>query len=229
MDMSATSTTASAAAATNSAMSMSMGDSSSCKVSALHNGAGQMLWNWNTIDTCFISSSWHVTSSGMFAGSCIGVILLVMSLEFLRRTVKEYDSYLVRTHAIKREASSDGKDSGFDNGFRPNVFQQAFRAFLHMVQFAVAYFVMLSVHCPPALPISYFGTLYCGILANLQMDSLAMYYNGYLIICIFIGAFLGAFIFQWEVLGRIIHNRPFGIEGEEKKCSVWNPIRTHMQ
>lgn len=39
-----------------------------------------------------------------------------------------------------------------------------------MLQFAVAYFVML----------------------------LAMYYNGYLIICIFIGAFLGYFIFSWE-------------------------------
>ena len=30
---------------------------------------------------------------------------------------------------------------------------------------------------------------------------LAMYYNGYIIICIFIGAYLGSFIFQWETLG----------------------------
>lgn len=29
-----------------------------------------------------------------------------------------------------------------------------------------------------------------------------MYYNGYIIICIFIGAFIGAFIFQHEALGR---------------------------
>lgn len=28
-----------------------------------------------------------------------------------------------------------------------------------------------------------------------------MYYNGYIIICIFIGAFLGSFVFQWEMLG----------------------------
>ncbi len=28
-----------------------------------------------------------------------------------------------------------------------------------------------------------------------------MYYNGYLIISIFIGAFLGAFLFHWEPLG----------------------------
>lgn len=33
------------------------------------------------------------------------------------------------------------------------------------------------------------------------IDRLAMYYNGYIIICIFIGAFVGAFVFQWEVLG----------------------------
>ncbi|KAI1658071.1 hypothetical protein F4813DRAFT_357254 [Daldinia decipiens] len=42
-----------------------------------------------------------------------------------------------------------------------------------MVQFAVAYFVML----------------------------LAMYYNGYIIISIFVGAYIGAFIFHWEYLG----------------------------
>lgn len=29
-----------------------------------------------------------------------------------------------------------------------------------------------------------------------------MYYNGYIIICIFIGAFLGGFVFQWETLGN---------------------------
>lgn len=29
-----------------------------------------------------------------------------------------------------------------------------------------------------------------------------MYYNGYIIICIFIGAFLGSFVFTWDTLGR---------------------------
>jgi copper transporter 1 len=28
-----------------------------------------------------------------------------------------------------------------------------------------------------------------------------MYYNGYIIICIFIGAYLGSFIFHWETIG----------------------------
>ncbi|KAF2853659.1 Ctr-domain-containing protein [Plenodomus tracheiphilus IPT5] len=157
-----------------------------CKIS--------MLWNWNTIDTCFISKSWHIRSKGMFAGSCIGVILLVLSLEFLRRAGKEYDRYIVTQHiksigsrgVTTSSASSEnsvGKTPGATTApatcipitaarFRPSVLQQAVRALLHMLQFAVAYFVML----------------------------LAMYYNGYFIICIFIGAFLGYFVFGWESL-----------------------------
>ncbi|ORY12632.1 Ctr copper transporter [Clohesyomyces aquaticus] len=157
-----------------------------------------MLWNWYTIDACFLSSSWHITSKGMFAGSCIGVILLVLVLEFLRRAGKEYDRFLLAQHirslsiptpassasshncstaAVAKAATSSTAPT--PNGtyqpirestFRPNVMQQAIRALLHMLQFAVAYFIML----------------------------LAMYYNGYIIICIFIGAYLGYFVFGWE-------------------------------
>ena len=129
-----------------------------------------MLWNWNTIDSCFISSSWHVTSTAMFAGSCIGTVLLVVTLELLRRAVKEYDAFLVRqrrtrlAHSAITTASSGAQPKTVaspsseelvhgaapdEQSFRPNVFQQAVRAFLHMLQFAVAYFVMLSVPCAP--------------------------------------------------------------------------------
>jgi copper transporter 1 len=54
--------------------------------------------------------------------------------------------------------------------FRPTLLQQAIRAAIHMATFAVAYFVML----------------------------LAMYYNGYIIISIFIGAYIGYFLFGYE-------------------------------
>jgi len=126
----------------------------------------------------------------MFAGSCIGVILLVMSLEFLRRASKEYDRYIAKQAQLKQQGhgqetintpadNGSGKspvrvtvtaNGGSTRKFRPNVFQQVIRALFHMVQFAVAYFIML----------------------------LAMYYNGYIIICIIIGAFLGSFVFSWE-------------------------------
>lgn len=122
----------------------------------------------------------------MFAGSCIGVILLLITLEALRRAGKEYDRYIVNqylakhapTTAVASSASSDNSKTpataadpaSTGQRFRPSIVQQAIRALLHMLQFAVAYFVML----------------------------LAMYYNGYIIICIFIGAYLGYFICGWE-------------------------------
>lgn len=155
-----------------------------------------MLWNWNVLDACFISESWHIKSKGMFAGSCIGVILLVVFLEFLRRAAKEYDHFIItqysKTLAPTTVASSASSSDVIATGtnkdpvaegaalparvdaakakFRPTMVQQAIRALLHTCAFAVAYFVML----------------------------LAMYYNGYFIICIFIGAYIGYFIFGWE-------------------------------
>jgi solute carrier family 31 (copper transporter), member 1 len=129
----------------------------------------------------------------MFAGSCIGVLLLVLVLELLRRAGKEYDRYIIAQYtrslasqntpgiassssssstasAGKRATSTAAATPPQSQPFRPNVLQQSMRALLHMVQFAVAYFIML----------------------------LAMYYNGYILICIFIGAYLGYFIFGWE-------------------------------
>jgi solute carrier family 31 (copper transporter), member 1 len=145
----------------------------------------------------FISRTWRITSTGMFAGSCIGVICLVFSLEFLRRLGKEYDKYLLRDHErqLYRRTTSGSSEEPLNNtdrsrdgksvavtglqrhrhqqAFKPNMLQQSIRALLHMLQFGVAYFIML----------------------------LAMYYNGYVIICILIGALLGSFIFNWETLG----------------------------
>ncbi|KAK4186484.1 Ctr copper transporter family-domain-containing protein [Podospora australis] len=178
MGMTATVTSAITSAATAAAAAVSstptsgmgggghsMGSGNGCKIS--------MLWNWNTIDSCFIASSWKITSSGMFAGSCIGVVLLVMVLELLRRSAKEYDRFLLKKAAVAAASTDDKGGDILGKGYRPNVLEQAIRALLHCAQFAVAYFVML----------------------------LAMYYNGYIIICIFIGAYLGSFVFHWEPIG----------------------------
>ncbi|KAI4122129.1 MAG: hypothetical protein LQ338_005987, partial [Usnochroma carphineum] len=200
----ATSTASASSGMSMSGMGMGMGGGShACKIS--------MLWNWYTIDACFISSTWQITSKGKFAGSCIGVICLVIVLECLRRLQREYDAFLVKQYrarsaqnlasihkspsetplhpdveannAVKTDSSNILVNSTFENArapgdqsflkqrrLVPTVFQQAVRALIHMLQFAVAYFIML----------------------------LAMYYNGYIIISIIIGAFLGSFIFSWE-------------------------------
>ncbi|KAI2792027.1 hypothetical protein POX_b02060 [Penicillium oxalicum] len=159
-----------AQASSTSATRMEMDMGNSCKIS--------MLWNWNTVDSCFISDSWQITSNAMFAGCCIGVIILVIVLEFLRRLGKEYERFLLRSH--KQRLQQLGSEaftaveplcgSNTMQTFNPTIPQQSVRALLHTVQFAVAYFIML----------------------------LAMYYNGYFLICILIGAYIGSFVFSWE-------------------------------
>jgi len=126
----------------------------------------------------------------MFAGSCIGVILLVMSLEFLRRASREYHRYILSQAKPKQQLHNSPMSRSLSDNvsakvttaanittvgasarkFRPDILQQVIRALFHMVQFAVAYFIML----------------------------LAMSYNGYIMISIIIGAFLGFFVFSWE-------------------------------
>lgn len=162
-----------------------------------------MLWNWYTIDACFLSSSWQITSHGAFAATCIGVILMVVALEALRRLGKEYDEHIQRDFAARvalianggvapvvaavavAGSSSSSSPAACPAGpgagaggealvpqtvtFRASPLQQFVRAVIHAVTFGLAYIVML----------------------------LAMYYNGYIIICILIGALLGKFFCDW--------------------------------
>ena len=123
-----------------------------------------------------------------------------MLLEFIRRVQREWDAYVLGRQSwhlsspTVRQASSSSSGSDDEGGKTPNartsavkiegesgegkervggalLFAQTIRAFIYTCQFAVAYIVML----------------------------LAMYYNGYIIICIFIGAFLGHFTFGWDL------------------------------
>lgn len=141
-----TTTMAAMSAATSSSMGGMGGmGGGKCKIS--------MLINYNTIGACFISDEWKITSTGMFAGSCIGVVVMSIFLEFLRRSVKEFDKYLVKQHISKHSTSVvstavDGKETQESKGdvvppFRPNFWQQGIRAALHTAQFTVAYFIML--------------------------------------------------------------------------------------
>lgn len=167
-----------------------------------------MLWNWYTIDACFLSSSWQITSKGAFAATCIGVVLMVVALEALRRLGKEYDEHIQRDFAarvalianggvapvvatvvagpsaagvVSCPAGAAGGGAGSGNGgaveamapqtvtFRASPLQQFVRAVIHAATFGLAYIVML----------------------------LAMYYNGYVIISIILGALLGKFLCDW--------------------------------
>ncbi|KAJ5168582.1 54S ribosomal protein L6 [Penicillium canariense] len=147
-------------------------DSTECKIS--------MLFNWYTIDACFLSTEWHIKNNGMFAATCVGIILLVILVEAFRRLGKEYDSFLTRQCQRQAAVLAAKKDNcvsrtntvGLGLKFRVTPLQQLARAFLHALTFGGAYIIML----------------------------LAMYFNVYVIICIFIGAGLGKFFCDWMVV-----------------------------
>lgn len=134
-----------------------------------------MLWNWNTVDSCFFAESWKVESEGGFAGLCIGVVLMTMVFECIRRLGPCYIKHISQVHrhrttgrAVERAGAGSAAEEGHalepsNLPFRPTFGQHLVLALIHTVQFALAYLIML----------------------------MAMYYNGYIIISILIGTFLG--------------------------------------
>ncbi|KAF8900352.1 Ctr copper transporter [Mucidula mucida] len=150
---------------------MDMGSSSStaatCKIS--------MLWNWYTVDACFISSQWRIRTVGAYVGSLIALFALVILLEFFRRAAREYDRRI--TKAFKTANGSDNDISkalqgeGPVRAFRPTHAQQVVRSAFHTVQFGAGYMLML----------------------------LAMYYNGGVILVIFTSTFVGHFLASRDV------------------------------
>lgn len=140
-----------------------------------------MLWNWYTIDTCFLSSSWQIRSGGGFAALCIGIVFMGILLQALGWLSKFYDQRLIQQaqKAAVAAGTSDsliaknGRHISSPTTFRPNVTQQAVRALIRTLHFAMAYWIMLLV----------------------------MYYNGYVIICVILGSFIGIYFFQWDRMG----------------------------
>ncbi|TDZ65296.1 Copper transport protein CTR4 [Colletotrichum trifolii] len=139
-----------------------------CKVS--------MLWNWDTVDACFLSSSWQIRNGGMMAASCIGVVLLVVLLEVLRAMTKKFDDMMLAQMRRRAESllansttTADASPSPAPIVMRVSPLQQVLRCLLYAVTFGLAYVIML----------------------------LAMYFNGYIIISIIVGAGLGKFVTDW--------------------------------
>ncbi|TDZ19372.1 Copper transport protein CTR4 [Colletotrichum orbiculare MAFF 240422] len=140
-----------------------------CKVS--------MLWNWDTVDACFLSSSWQIRNGGMMAASCIGVVLLVVLLEVLRAMTKKFDDMMLaqmrrRAESLLANSTTTTADASLSPApivMRVSPLQQVLRCLLYAVTFGLAYVIML----------------------------LAMYFNGYIIISIIVGAGLGKFVTDW--------------------------------
>lgn len=140
----------------------------------------------------------------MFAACCIGILCLAVSFEALGRVGRKYDKYILRQFQYAPLPSSDLEEStstvehpskvhaknidvrlegktlrrfpspglylNTGGHFRPNLVQQVIRAGIYMIRFGVAYFIML----------------------------LAMTLNGYFILAILMGTYMGSFFLRWE-------------------------------
>lgn len=158
-----------------------------CKIS--------MLWNWYTVDTCFISKSWHNHSKGAFAGSCIGVFFLVVVSQWLHRFAREYDSAIIQRQSPRIPIFDDSK-AELDSQELPVTFSQnpAVYAVGHLWLFA-------PITSFNALPLEH--VVRCVLFAvewglSYIIMLLFMYYNGYIIICCILGAFVGRLLFTYN-------------------------------
>ncbi|KKY34276.1 putative copper transport protein ctr4 [Diaporthe ampelina] len=197
-----------------------------------------MLWNWYTIDSCFLAESWHVGSNGAFAASCIGTILLVMVLEALRRAGKEYDDWILRGFRARaaqarlacsqpqpRSASSPSSSSSSATGNPPPKGPTA------KVTPASAAWKRLggAAAGAPGGAVGGGGRAVVFRASPLQqvlravvhaaalglayiVMLLVMSYNGYIIICVIIGGGLGKFFCDWMTRQYIIDGDGSGEE-----------------
>lgn len=115
------------------------------------------------------------------------MILLVVLLEASRRLGKELDTRINREFQARVAALTANYTGEGPQTFtlRASPLQQFLRALLHAITFGLAYIVML----------------------------LAMYYNGYIIICIFIGAGLGKFLCDWMSATVVVTETGKGCSG----------------
>ncbi|WVQ84102.1 hypothetical protein IAT38_006247 [Cryptococcus sp. DSM 104549] len=141
-----------------------------------------MLFNYKTIDACFLSSSWHIRSQAMFGGTCFGILLLCVLVEFLRRAGRDLDRWLVK-RAQQGGAGGGvlvgglGKDGEGEETVRtvvrpagqyvPPWPHHLLRSLVYGSQFTLAFLIML----------------------------IGMYFNVIILICIFLGQTIGYFLF----------------------------------
>ncbi|GMM31103.1 high-affinity Cu transporter [Martiniozyma asiatica (nom. inval.)] len=195
-------------------MDMDMGSSSTsahtCKVS--------MLWNWYTIDACFISKSWHVKSSHMFAGTCIGVFFWVLAYCWYHRCIVEFDRNVAEFKQVKVDRFDSGcccddteVEKTFDvdssdsappkpgsNFWGPLIATLSHKWFLGWKNKKES-----SIYPSPLEHIArssfYMVEWTCSYLIMLMW----MYYNGYIIITMILAYFFGQLIFNYAPIAVV--------------------------
>lgn len=191
-----------------------------CKIS--------MLWNWYTIDSCFLARSWHVTSRGMFAGTCIGVFFWVMAYCWFHRFIVEYDNAIVDYKLKKANVSacesccgaggcdeilsSEEKGSSDEETSRAAAVAQGVKrpgsdfwtplknTFSHKWYLAWMKKDDNAIYPSPVEHVGRSGLYLMEWTVSYLIMLMWMYYNGYLIITMILGYFFGQLFFNYTPL-----------------------------
>lgn len=198
-----------------------------------------MLWNWYTIDSCFLAESWHVGSNGAFAASCIGTILLVIILEALRRVGKEYDDWILRGFQARAAQSRLNLHSGPSNTGPSSSSSSATgnpkAAATAKVTPASAAWKRLGggvgvgggggravVFRASPLQQVFRAVIHAVTLGLAYIIMLlVMSYNGYIIICVILGGGIGKFFCDWMTRQYIVDGD--GTNEEEGAAGIEEP------
>lgn len=195
-------------------MSMSS-DPNACKIS--------MLWNWYTINSCFLARSWHVTSRGMFAGTCIGIFFWVMAYCWFHRFIVEYDNAIVDYKRKKynltcgsccaggaaTDASSEEKGSTEEQDAvvtestkspGSDYWTPLKNTFSHKWYLAWMNKDKETIYPSPLEHIGRSGLYLMEWTVSYLIMLLWMYYNGYVIITMILGYFFGQLFFNYTPL-----------------------------
>uniref|UniRef100_A0A1D1YNN7 Copper transport protein n=1 Tax=Anthurium amnicola TaxID=1678845 RepID=A0A1D1YNN7_9ARAE len=134
-----------------------------------------MLFNWDTERLCIIFSWWSVNSIGFLILSCLVVIFLAASFEFLKLVLRKYDSKIyTSSHSQLQEGRDTNPEevASQNNVIRITYTQHLVRTFIHTAQVFLSFFLML----------------------------IFMTYNGFLMISVIIGAAVGYFVFAKQTI-----------------------------
>jgi len=183
-----------------------MSDESMCSMN--------MLGNWKTIGACFLTRSWMISTSGQFAGSCIGVAFWVILTECIRRFAREYDRLVIAT-AVESITRSQQQfpEKWIENGVHNSVSSEEDQSAKSFPTHALSMVFGLPPRTLTARGLrirpTFLQQCVRTLLYGMQFTSaylimlIAMTYNGYMLLSIILGAMVGYFATTWDTLGNV--------------------------
>nr|CAG8487422.1 11808_t:CDS:2 [Entrophospora candida] len=139
----------------------------------------RMLFNWDIEHLCVVFSWWHINSIPILILSCGIIILIGVIYEYTKYLSKNYDKKLYQEeyrsipeddNLVSNEEESRSRGSRIST--RASKSQQVLRSLIYSIQTTLSLFIML----------------------------IFMTYNGFLIISVVLGAFIGSYIFSKNII-----------------------------